>query len=203
VPIIADGGQAEEPERFTVKLGDAKGGAQIGTQNAVVEIAPDGGPVGQFGFEASDITVNEADGQVQVVVDRNFYSTGPVTVTVTPVAGSATTADFAAAPIVLSWADGDAAPKTATIPIINDNDAEPQESFTVELSNPTQGAVVGPHSHLVVTINNDDQTSSGGGGGGAFDGLALLCLGCVRWLRSRLRGGAPGGGVGACATFPY
>jgi hypothetical protein len=107
-------------------------------------------------------------------------------VTVTPVAGSATPADFAAAPIVLSWADGDSAPKTATIPIINDNDAESQETFTVELSNPTSGAVVGPHSHLAVTIYDEDQRS---GGGGAFDGLSLLCLGCLRWLRSRLRGG--------------
>jgi hypothetical protein len=188
VPIIADGGQAEAAERFTVTLGDAQGGAQIGTQNAVVEIAADGGPAGQFGFEASDITANEAAGEVEVVVDRNYYSTGPVTVTVTPVAGSATTADFAAAPIVLSWADGDSAPKTATIPIINDKDAESAESFTVELSNPTNGAVVGPHSRLVVTINNDDTS----GGGGAFDWLALLALSCVRWLRNRLRGGVPG-----------
>jgi uncharacterized delta-60 repeat protein len=184
VPIIADTGQVEEAERFIVKLGDAQGGAQIGTQDVVVEIAADGAPAGQFGFEASDLSAREVDGQVQVVVNRNYYSAGAVTVTVTPVAGSATTADFAAAPIVLSWADGDSTPKTATIPIINDNDAESQETFTVELSNPTNGAVVGPHSHLAVTIYDEDQPS---GGGGAFDGLALLCLGCLRWLRSRLR----------------
>src|SRR5262249_33592128 len=144
----------------------------------------------QFGFEAPSLSAREVDGQVKVVVDRNYYSTGAVTVTVTPVAGSATSADFAAAPVVLSWADGDETPKTATIPITKDNDAESGESFTVELTNPSNGAVVGPHSHLTVTIS--DAPPPSGGGGGAFDGLALLCLGCLRWLRTRLRGGGQG-----------
>jgi hypothetical protein len=187
VPIIADGGQVEEAERFTVTLDDAKGGAEIGTQDVGVEISADGDPAGQFGFDASAITVNEANGNVQVVVDRNYYFKGPISVTLTPVAGSATTADFAAAPVTLSWDDGDSAPKTATIPIVNDTVGESQESFTVELSNPTNGAVVGPHSRVVVTILNDDVSPSGppSGGGGAFDWLTLLCLGCVRWLRRR------------------
>jgi len=189
VPIIADTGPVEEAERFIVTLGDAQGGAQIGTQDAVVEIAADGGPAGQFGFEESALQVNEALGQVEVVVDRKYYSTGAVTVAVTPVAGSATTADFAAAPIVLSWADGDSTPKTAAIPITKDNAAESPESFTLELANPSNGAVVGPHSRLVVTIDDAPPPS---GGGGAFDGLTLLCLGCLRWLRSRLRGAGQG-----------
>jgi hypothetical protein len=103
----------------------------------------------------------------------------------TPVAGSATTADFGAAPITLSWADGDSAPKTATIPIVNDNIVESPESFTVELSNPTNGAVIGPHSRVVVTIHDPPPPPPPSGGGGAFDWFALLCLGCVRWLRRR------------------
>jgi uncharacterized delta-60 repeat protein len=77
VPIVADGGQAEEPERFIVTLADAQGGAQIGTQDAVIEIAADGAPAGQFGFEVSNLSAREVDGQVQVVVDRNYYSTAP------------------------------------------------------------------------------------------------------------------------------
>jgi hypothetical protein len=71
--------------------------------------------------------------------------------------------------------------------------AKSPESFTVDLSNPTNGALIGPHSHLVVTINYDyqqqqqqqQQQQPPPSGGGAFDWLTLLCLGCARWLRLR------------------
>jgi len=188
VPILTDtGGQVEEAARFTVMLTDARGGAEIGTQDAIVEIAGDGDPAGQFGFADSAISVSEADGNAQVVVNRNYYSKGAVSVTVTPLAGSATTADFTAAPITLTWADGDSDSKTATIPIVNENVAKSPKTFTVDLSNPTNGALIGPHSHLVVTINYDYQPPPppSRGGGGAFDWFALMSLGCVRWLRRR------------------
>jgi uncharacterized delta-60 repeat protein len=194
VPILNDAGPAvEEAERFNVTLSDAKGGAEIGTQETIVEIAGDGDPVGQFGFADSAISVSEGDGNAQVVVNRNYYSTGAVSVTLTPKAGSATTAEFTATPITLSWADGDADSKTAMIPIVNEKVAKSSETFTVDLSNPTNGALIGPHSHLVVTINYDyqppppppQQQPPPSGGGGAFDWFALMCLGCVRWLRRR------------------
>jgi hypothetical protein len=200
VPIITDvvQGVVEEAERFRVTLSDSKGGAEIGTQDAIVEIAGDGDPVGQFGFADSAISVSEGDGNAQVVVNRNYYSTGAVSVTLTPKAGSATTAEFSATPITLSWADGDSDSKTATISIVNEKVAKSSESFTVDLSNPTNGALIGPHSHLVVTINYDYQPppppqappqapppASSSGGGGLFDWLTLLCLTCVRWLRRR------------------
>jgi hypothetical protein len=195
VPIITDvaQGKVEEAERFNVTLSDAKGGTEIGTQDGVVEIAADGDPVGQFGFAVSALSVSEADGSVQVAVNRNYYSKGAVSVTVTPTAGTATTAEFTAAPITLSWADGDQGAQVATIPIVNEKVAKPSETFTVDLSNPTNGALIGPHSHLVVTINYDYQAQQQQqqqpppppSGGGAFDWLTLLCLSCVRWLRRR------------------
>ena len=192
VPIITDvvQGVVEEAERFNVTLSDAKGGAEIGTQDAIVELAGDGEPAGQFGFADLAISVSEGDGSAQVTVNRNYYSTGAVSVTLTPKAGSATTAEFSATPITLSWADGDPDSKTATIPIVNEQVAKSSESFTVDLSNPTNGALIGPHSHLVVTINYDYQPpppspTPSGGGGGLFDWLTLLCLSCVHWLRRR------------------
>jgi len=195
VPIIADvvHGVVEEAERFNVTLSDAKGGVEIGTQDGVVELAGDGDPVGQFGFADSALSVSEADGNVQVVVNRNYYSKGAVSVTLTPIAGSATASEFGAAPITLSWADGDQKPQTANIPIVNENVTKAPETFTVDLSNATNGALIGPHSHLTVTINYDyqpppppaPQPAPSGGGGGLFDWLTLLCLSCVRWLRRR------------------
>ena len=95
----------------------------------------------------------------------------------------------------MTWADGDSDSKTATIPIVNEKIDKSPDTFTVNLSNPTNGALIGPHSHLVVTINYDYQAPQQQqpppppppppGGGGAFDWFALLCLGCVRWLRRR------------------
>ena len=182
VPILADSGQVEEAERFVIALDDVQGGAGVGTEG-VVEIAADGAPSGQFGFADSALTVLANAGTVQVYVYRNYYSQGAVSVTVTPVPGSATSADFSPTPIVLSWADGDSSWQTANIPITNSG-AESPRSFTVQLSNPTNGALVGPHSSLAVTIN-PIVTSPGGSGGGAFDWLALLGLACLRWLRRR------------------
>jgi hypothetical protein len=90
----------------------------------------------------------------------------------------------------LSWADGDGGPQTAVIPIVKGNFiAGSPKSFTVDLSNPTNGAVLGPQAHEVVNINASPpataQSAQPHGGGGAFDWLALLCLSCVRWLQRR------------------
>jgi hypothetical protein len=77
------------------------------------------------------------------------------------------------------------------IPIVNEKVAKSPESFKVKLSNPTNGALIGPHSQLVVTINYDYQpppaaaAEAPSGGGGALDWFALLRLGCARWLRRR------------------
>jgi uncharacterized delta-60 repeat protein len=178
VPILT-GGRVEEPKRFTVMLDGATGGARFGTQQAAVEVATDGDRAGELGFAEPAITAKAADGSVQIVVNRNYYSTGAISVTLTPVPGSATAADFSATPVTLSWADGDSTPQTATIPIVATNIVG-SKSFTVDLTNATNGAVVGPQAHELVTVNGPSP-----GGGGALDWFALVCLGCVRWLRRR------------------
>ena len=46
--------------------------------------------------------------------------------------------------------------KIIAIPIINDLEAEKDESFAVEIYDPTGGAQLGKHTRTVVTIINDD-----------------------------------------------
>jgi hypothetical protein len=196
VPILTNG-RVEEPKRFALKLDGATGGAKFGTQEGAVEVATDGDRAGELGFAQPAITAYAADGGVQVVVNRNYYSTGQISVTLTPVAGTATTADFSATPLTLSWADGDSGSQTAVIPFIKANIVGSPKSFTVDLTSSTNGAVIGPQAHELVTINPGSAPSSGGsapssggstpssGGGGAFDWFGLLCLGCIRWLRRR------------------
>jgi len=189
VPILT-AGRVEEPKRFAVTLSNATGGAKFGTQQGAVEVATDGDRAGELGFAQPAITADAADGTVQIDVVRNYNSTGAISVTLTPVPGTATSADFSATPVTLSWADGAGGAQTAVIPIVKGNfSAGSPKSFTVDLSNPTNGAVLGPQAHELVTINASPpapaQSAQPHGGGGAFDWLALLCLGWVRWLRRR------------------
>jgi uncharacterized delta-60 repeat protein len=182
VPVLTDG-RVEEPKRFTVTLNNATAGSRLGTEVAVVEVATDGDRAGELGFAQPTITASQADGSAQIVVNRNYYSTGPISVTLTPVPGTATTADFSTTPVTLSWADGDSQAKTAAIQIVQNAVVGSGRTFTVDLTNPTNGAVIGPRSHESVTILPSSPPPSGGGG--ALDWLGLLCLSCIRWLQRR------------------
>jgi hypothetical protein len=190
VPIADDaGGPVEMSERFLITLDGATGGAALGTVTGAVEILGDGDPAGQFGFQDTTAVVAEG-GTLTVTVNRNYYDSGPVSVTLTPTPGSAGSADFAAAPVTLSWADGEMGPKQAMIAITQDNTLESSESFTIALSNPTGGALIGPQSVQTVTIsdltpNPPPPVSTGSSGGGSLDGLLLAVLGLARWLRRR------------------
>jgi uncharacterized delta-60 repeat protein len=189
VPVAADAGPPELSERFVITLDTAAGGVALGTSQGVVEILGDGDPTGQFDLEVTTQAVDETAGNLAVVVDRNYYSAGATSVTVTPVAGSATSADISITPIILSWADGDTAPKTATI-AITPGTSTSTKSFKVQLSNATNGAVIGPQSVQTVTITYPPPPPPpppSGGGGGGVDWLTLAGLGLLRWLGRRAR----------------
>jgi len=185
---IADNATPEEHEVFAVALEDAQGGAGLGTRNAIVEISGDGSPFGQFAINVLTPVVGESEGFAQVSVHRNFYASGAVSVTLTPVAGSATPGiDFASAPVTVSWGDGVSSPITVAIAIHDDAQREDAEEFTVALSNPTGGAIVGPRSTAAIVIRVNDLSTSGGGsagGGGWFGYLSLLWLGVAGLVRS-------------------
>ena len=107
VPIVSDA-FIEPAESFRVTLRDSQGGAGLGTTAAIVQIAADGGPFGQFNFREALLSVEESTPYAQLAVSRLFYSSGPVSVTLTPLAGTAAAgADFVADPITLTWADGE------------------------------------------------------------------------------------------------
>jgi uncharacterized delta-60 repeat protein len=188
VPILSDNTN-EEPEFFQVELSDFQGGAGLGTSIAFVEIAADGGPFGQFNFPDSTYFVPET-ASVGVGVSRDYFSSGAVSVTLTPVTGTATAGgDFVADPVTLSWADGESGFKFANISTVDDTFAEQTEIFSVELSNATGGAVIGPRASTTVQIVGNDQPPRprprpAEGGGGAFGFLSLLLLGIMNFLRS-------------------
>jgi hypothetical protein len=137
-----------------------------------------------------DFGSSEVDGVVYVYIGRNYSWTGAVSVTLTPSPDSALDGDdFDSDPVTVQWTDGDTDWKEVRIPIVNDSTNEPQEQFTLTLSNPTGGAVIGPRSTGTATIFDDDAVelpNDGGGGGGGSLGLgSLLWLALLRWVRPR------------------
>jgi uncharacterized delta-60 repeat protein len=137
VQVFDNGGAVEEAEQFRIALSDAQGGASLGTRSATISIRADGGPNGQFSIVIVDPTVSESD-SATVRVQRNYYYEGAVSVTLTPVAGTATAGDdFIAEPVTLFWADNDVDAQTVGIALNDDAVQEGSESFTVELSNST------------------------------------------------------------------
>jgi uncharacterized delta-60 repeat protein len=189
VPIANDSAP-EGYEQFVVALTDAQGGAGLGTRNATVEIPADGDPAGQFAIEMSR-PGRESVSTAEVVVHRNYYSSGAVSVTVMPVPGTAIPGeDYTAGPVTVSWADGETEPKSVLIPVLDDDDHEPVERFAVELSAPTGGAIVGARSTTSISIVDDDpKPSSGGGRVGLLSLLLLSAAGLLRRaaMTARLR----------------
>jgi uncharacterized delta-60 repeat protein len=181
VPITSDN-SVERPETFRVTLSDSQGGG-LGTSSAVVSIGADGGPFGQFRLVGGGPAATEA-APAEVRVVRDYYSSGAVSVTLTFTAGTATAgADFVADPITLTWADGEQGVRAARIPLVNDSVAESFEDFTVNLSNATGGAVIGPQSSLRVIIAANQPPTNVSGGGGALSLLSVLLLGLLETMR--------------------
>ncbi|MBY0461322.1 MAG: cadherin-like domain-containing protein [Gemmataceae bacterium] len=108
---------------------------------------------GTIQFAAGTATAAEGAGAVVLTVTRTG-GTEATSVTFATASGTATAAsDFTAVSGTLTWAAGDTAPKTITVPIIDNGSGETAETFTVALSAPTGGATLGTAS-AAVTITD-------------------------------------------------
>jgi uncharacterized delta-60 repeat protein len=189
VPIVSGDTGAEPEERFSVVLKSAQGGAGIGSSATNVSIRGDGYPAGMLTIVEGSTRIAEpvirgSFTTLQVVVQRENYFSGPVSVTVAAQPGSATSGDdFQLTPVTLTWGDGEAGLRTVNVTVLNDGRKEGDETFTVVLSSPTGGAVLGKSS---VTATITDTTPSGNNSGGGRAGLlTMLLLGCARLMRRR------------------
>ena len=177
VPIIDD--QFIEPTELAVMtVGDVSG--QLGGLD-VVNNDPQGSlriiDNDQGVFSVSDVTVIEGTEVLGegagVLVTVTRFGAGPeegnqtVTISTLPISGSDTaqTADFTAiSDVVLTFAPG-VTTQTVFIPITDDQLIEAPETFRVELSNPTDGAIIAEPGLAaddgvgVVTIIDDDSAS--------------------------------------------
>lgn len=116
---------------------------------------------GVLQFSAPTYTVNENGMSVSIAVTRTGGASGAVTVNYSTANGSAAQpSDYAAASGTLNWADGDTAPKTFTVTIVNDAIVEGMESVLLALSNITGGASYGANATATLFITDDDLPSN-------------------------------------------
>lgn len=114
---------------------------------------------GTLQFSGASFNAAEGTGTPTVTmgVTREGGSVGAVGVTYATADGTAfAPGDYGSASAQLSWADGDGAAKTFTVPIVDDAVVETAESFTVGLSAPTGGATLGSQTSATVTIADND-----------------------------------------------
>ena len=143
---------------FTVNLSNPSPGATIANPGrATVTIAGDAAPpVGTLVLSAANYSVAQNAGTVTLAVDRVGGSSGAASVDYATANGSAAAGtDFTAVTGALHWNDGDATPKSVTIPISNAAPFSGDKSFRVTISNPSAGAVVGAPQTATIVIVGD------------------------------------------------
>lgn len=124
------------------------------------------------------------------IKDMNFTVTLSIsanaTVNFATTAGTATAQnDYNTTSGTLTFTAGGATSQTVSVPIIGDTGVEPNETFTITLSNPTGGTVIGTAS-AIGTIQNDDSYCESKGlstgfhiidpdGGAATNSFEIFC----------------------------
>jgi hypothetical protein len=150
---------AESSESFQLRLNGASGAALGSPSTSVVTIGDDDSPSpnGTLQFQAGSLSVAENGGSVSVVVSRTLGSLGAVSISYATANGTATAgSDYTSASGTLNWADGDAASKSFTVPILDDGLAEANETITLTVSGVTGGAVLGSRKSIALTISDND-----------------------------------------------
>lgn len=150
IPIIGN-----TPGTIELSLGNPTGFSRLGSRTeATVSIA---GAVGGLSFSQAQYFISEDVGVANIPIVRTGGALGAVSVNVSTTNGTAQApADFTALSNVnVPFGDG-VSTAPAQVTILNTIPNEPNESFTITLSSPTGGAVLGAIPTATVTILDQD-----------------------------------------------
>lgn len=157
VPVTGDR-QYEDTERFAIYLSDPVG-ATVTDATSALTVTNDDPYDGPVELSVDDAAVSEGAGAVQLTVRLSVAREEVVTVRLTTSAGSATDpADFHGVDQTVTFEPGETV-KSVAVAIVDDPDAETQETFTAALSAPVGATVADPDA--VVTIIDNDGISIG------------------------------------------
>jgi hypothetical protein len=130
----------------------ADGKVFVGTSNSVSVF---GLLAGTFSFSSAAYSVQEADTNVTITVNRVGGTNGAAQVSYATVAGGTATngVNYTGVSGALNWTNGESGSKTFSVPVFNDGLAEPNPTINLALSNPTNGAsALGVQPAAVLTI---------------------------------------------------
>ncbi|MFK7818047.1 MAG: Calx-beta domain-containing protein [Planctomycetaceae bacterium] len=157
VPIIND--TSDEPnETFRVNLSSPGGGASLGASTSTITIVDNDEPAepGNVALATSIYNVDEDAGTVTVQVERTGGTDGVVSIDYQTFAGTAAAgSDFTGRSGTLTFQDGVSA-ATVSIPVLNDNTVEGDESFSITIDNPAGGATLLAPRTATITILDDE-----------------------------------------------
>jgi hypothetical protein len=159
------------------------GGSSGGPQRALETPFGATPAAGALELGAAAYTAAENEPNVTLTAVRVGGSMGPVSVNwatfgSTAAAGS----DYTHSMNVAAWADGDAAPKSIVVPLLDDAVFEGSETFSVVLSNVTGGAALGTRRTATVTLTDTEvppapgvlELTSASFAAGESDGVATI-----------------------------
>lgn len=153
---ITDDGTVEPDEDFLVRIFNPKNARMGDPTNTVVIIVDNDYAPGRLTFVSTNYTVNENAGLATINVRRLGGNAGAVSVDYRTRDGTASNGlDYTFVTGTLTWNDGDIADKTFTVPILDDDLVEPDETVFLALTN-FQGALPGAQTNATLTIINDD-----------------------------------------------
>ncbi|HEY0109513.1 MAG TPA: Calx-beta domain-containing protein, partial [Fibrella sp.] len=157
----------EQNETFFVNLSSASTNATITKARGIGTITNDDNvQAGSLQFSSPTYSVSESGPVATLSVTRTGGTGVAVGVSYAITNGTAVApGDYTTKTGTLSWAIGDSAAKTIAVPIIDDALVEGNETFSVTLSTPTGGALIGTPNRAVVTITNNDSPPPVGDGG--------------------------------------
>jgi uncharacterized delta-60 repeat protein len=160
IPILNNGVQTPDLT-FTVTLLTPMGGAALGTPDKAVVTIVNTNQAGTVQFSAAAYSVAENGGNLTVTVTRGNGNSGAIAVDFATHDGTAVAGtNYTATSGTLNFAAGENS-KTITIPVKDDAVFSPANlTFTITLSNPTNGAALGRPSAAVITLIEKDGTAN-------------------------------------------
>lgn len=158
VPIL-DNNLIEALESFTIQLSNYGGTSFPGTNSEMSIDIEDNDNLSLIQFATTSSDVNEGDGSIEIFVTRTGSASGAVSVQYNTAIGSAVAgSDYSTSSGTLNWGNGDMAPQSFMVPIIDDLIIEASEQFSCQLSTYGGPAIMGSNNQTSITIIDNDGT---------------------------------------------
>ncbi|MEQ1861133.1 MAG: Calx-beta domain-containing protein [Chthoniobacteraceae bacterium] len=146
-----------QPDGRVVLVGSTDFASSLATSDTALVRFIGGPDSGDFRLRSSAYKVAEDGGSLIVGIERVTGFDGAASVTLTQEDGTALAGlDYTLTTQTLTWGAFEAGVKTVTIPILNDALAQGDLTFTVKLTNPTNGSELSPVNSATATIIDDE-----------------------------------------------